>query len=107
MPRKLNLLADLCVGPEELFQTLAENPDSGVRIERIVSCGHASAEDFWYDQAQAEWVMLLQGNAVLAIEGQADVELQAFDSLLIAAGQRHRVKCTSSEPPAVWLAVYL
>jgi cupin 2 domain-containing protein len=53
-----NLLADLPLGlPDELVQVLAASP--GVRIERIVSHGHASPPDFWYDQSQHEWVALL------------------------------------------------
>lgn len=37
----------------------------GLRIERIVSYGHASPPDFWYDQAEGEWVLLLAGAARL------------------------------------------
>ena len=37
--------------PEELVQTLLGTP--GLRIERIVSLGHASPEGFWYDQEAA------------------------------------------------------
>ena len=36
--------------PQELFQTLLATP--GLRIERIVSLGHASPEGFWYDQGR-------------------------------------------------------
>jgi cupin 2 domain-containing protein len=38
--------------PDELFTTLLEA--ANVRIERIVSHGHASPEGFWYDQDQHE-----------------------------------------------------
>jgi hypothetical protein len=31
-----------------------------VRIERIISHGHASPADFWYDQPQHEWVIVLR-----------------------------------------------
>ena len=54
--------------PEELTATLLE-ADS-VRIERIVSHGHASPEGFWYDQPQHEWVVLLSGAARLQFEDQ-------------------------------------
>ena len=44
-----NLLAQIPTSlPHELLQTLLERP--GIRIERIVSRGHASPSDFWYDQ---------------------------------------------------------
>ena len=39
-----------------------------VRIERIISHGHASPADFWYDQAQHEWVIVLKGAARLQFE---------------------------------------
>ncbi len=44
-----NLFADLSADlSEELVEVLAENKH--VRIERIVSTGHASPDGFWYDQ---------------------------------------------------------
>jgi len=89
-------------GPEERFDTLFASP--GTRIERIVSHGHASPPGFWYDQEQAEWVMVVQGEAVLVF---ADGERQALapgDWLLIPAGCRHRVAATG--PDTVWLAVH-
>ena len=43
-----NLFADLPAHlPAELATTLLEADD--VRVERIVSHGHASPEGFWYD----------------------------------------------------------
>ena len=51
-----NLFAELPSNlPDELFTTLLDA--ANVRIERIVSHGHASAPDFWYDQGQSEWVI--------------------------------------------------
>ena len=38
--------------PEERFQTLAESET--VRIERIVSLGHATPPGEWYDQERDE-----------------------------------------------------
>jgi hypothetical protein len=52
--------------PKELVQTLIRAAD--VRIERIVSHGHASPADFWYDQPQHEWVIVLKGAARLQFE---------------------------------------
>ena len=49
-----NLFADLPTDlPEELVEVLTENKH--VRIERIISTGHASPDDFWYDQDEHEW----------------------------------------------------
>src|SRR4051812_48518037 len=47
--------------PQELASTLLSAGRS--RIERIVSHGHSSPPDFWYDQAEHEWVLLLRGAA--------------------------------------------
>ena len=58
MPRGKKELAEQII-PEELFTTLLE--DSDVRIERIISHGHSSPPGFWYDQDQAEWVLVLHG----------------------------------------------
>jgi cupin 2 domain-containing protein len=65
------------VGPpgEEEVQELVR--DGKLRIERIVSRGHASPPGFWYDQPEHEWVMVLGGRAVLEVvesEGAAEGE---------------------------------
>lgn len=91
--------------PDELCQTLLRKPN--VRIERIVSKGHRSAEDFWYDQAQDEWVLLLQGRARLCFVDSAPVELDAGDYLLIPAHCRHRVDWTAPNLETVWLAIHI
>ena len=101
---KTNLLNNLPAElPEELFTVLAEG--EGVKIERIVSAGHASPEGFWYDQEQSEWVLLLSGSAVLTVEDRR-VELRPGDHLLIPAHQRHRVESTSATEKTIWLAVF-
>lgn len=98
-----NLLATLpTAGEEEHFQILFDTP--AVRIERIVSDGHASAPDFWYDQPHDEWVLLVQGTAVLGFE-DGEHPLAPGDSLLIPAHCRHRVAGTA--PRTVWLAVHV
>jgi hypothetical protein len=52
--------------PQEVVETLVRAAD--VRIERIISHGHASPADFWYDQPQHEWVIVLKGAARLQFE---------------------------------------
>ena len=74
------------------------------RLERIESHGHPSPEGFWYDQPQAEWVVLLRGTATLAFAEEPPVELKVGDYLLIPAHRKHRVEHTSSD--ALWLAVH-
>jgi cupin 2 domain-containing protein len=91
--------------PEELTETLLTG--DSLRIERIVSRGHASPEGFWYDQEQDEWVALLKGSAGLRIEGEPDIiNLRPGDSLLIPAHTRHRVEWTAEGEDTVWLAVH-
>ncbi len=89
--------------PAELTKTLLR--DAKFRIERIVSHGHASPEDFWYDQDTEEWVMLVQGAARLAFEDGV-VEMRAGDYLHIPAHKRHRVDWTDAQQPTIWLAVF-
>jgi cupin 2 domain-containing protein len=88
----------------EQVTTLASAP--GIRIERIVSRGQASAPDFWYDQPQAEWVIVLAGAATVTFEGEAAVRLAAGDYVHIPAHRRHRVDWTDPAQATVWLAVH-
>ena len=77
---------------------------SNLRIERIVSHGHASPEGFWYDQDWAEWVIVVQGSAELLFEGESVPRvLKAGDYLAIAPHARHRVTATDPRAPTVWL----
>ncbi len=79
----------------------------GIRIERIVSRGQVSPEGFWYDQNEAEWVLVLKGAATLMFEGKKDsVFLGPGDYLNIAAHTRHRVEWTDPDQETVWLAVH-
>lgn len=106
MPRQ-NLYADLPSNPEaaERFDALVARP--GLRIERIVSTGQASPPDFWYDQDEAEWVLLLQGAAGLRFADEAAVRmLQPGDWLYVAPHRRHRVEWTAAGEATVWLAVH-
>jgi cupin 2 domain-containing protein len=77
-----------------------------VRIERIVSQGHATPAQEWLDQDHAEWVILLRGSARLLFEDENDPRVLApGDYANIPAHRRHRVAWTSTEEPTVWLAV--
>ncbi|MDR1874678.1 MAG: cupin domain-containing protein [Synergistaceae bacterium] len=101
-----NVFRDAPLSAEELFETLCSEGD--IRIERIVSTGQSSAQGFWYDQAENEWVVLLQGSAALEYEGEEKerVELRRGDWLMIPAHRRHRVAFTSSDPCCIWLAFF-
>ena len=89
--------------PDELVQTL--HSTEHLRIERIVSQGHASPPDFWYDQAEHEWVLLIQGAARLRLDDEV-VELKPGDFLNIPAHRRHRVEWTSPDQQTIWLAIH-
>jgi cupin 2 domain-containing protein len=78
-----------------------------VRIERIVSRGHTSPPDFWYNQPQGEWVIVLAGSAAVAFEGETSPRtLRSGDHLHIPAHTKHRVVSTDAGEPTVWLAVH-
>ena len=91
--------------PEELIETLQAS--AGLRIERIVSRGHASPPGFWCDQPQHEWVMLLTGAARIRFEEDGQpVEMRPGDFLNIPACCRHRVEWTTPDEPTIWLAIH-
>ena len=106
-PPTSNILAALPPpGADEAIETLLKG--DGIRLERIVSYGHASPAGFWYDQHEAEWVLLMSGRARLTIEGEAeDRELGPGDRLFIPAHCRHRVAWTQPGEPTVWLAIFV
>lgn len=79
----------------------------GLRVERILSTGQTSPLGFWYNQAEDEWVAVLQGNAALEWDDGSMTELQAGDWLLIPAHKKHRVARTSNTPPCIWLAIFM
>jgi cupin 2 domain-containing protein len=91
--------------PEEFFDTICST--ACVKIERIVSKGHASPKDFWYDQDWNEFVLVVQGSAGVKFEGEDDlVVLKAGDYLNISPHVKHRVGWTDSSCETIWLAVH-
>jgi cupin 2 domain-containing protein len=99
-----NLFADLLVDlPDEVFTTLLDS--AGIRIERIVSHGHASPEGFWYDQDQHEWVVVLKGAATLRFEDET-IEMKPGDFVNIPSRKKHRVDWTTPHEQTIWLAVF-
>lgn len=101
-----NLLSPLPAAlPDEAEDGLVQGRN--FRLARIVSRGQASPEDFWYDQQEAEWVMLVSGRARLAVEGEPeDRELGPGDCVYLPAGCRHQVLETAAHAPTVWLALF-
>lgn len=100
-----NLLKSLPLTDEsESFETLFAT--SEVKIERIVSRGHRSQDDFWYEQERNEWVLVLKGSAKLSFVDEPDVIMEEGDYVLIPALKHHRVAWTDPDLTTVWLAVH-
>jgi len=91
--------------PLEVFEDIVNT--GRVKIERIISHGHSSPADFWYDQEKDEWVLLLQGTAGLLFEdGNEVLVLKPGDWIHIPAHRRHRVQWTDPGEKTIWLAVH-
>jgi cupin 2 domain-containing protein len=89
----------------EVIEILARGKNC--RVERIVSNGQSSPEGFWYDQDECEWIVVLQGHAMLLVEGEAaPISLGPGDHLFIPAHRRNRVEWTSPSEPTIWLAIF-
>lgn len=85
----------------EITTILLERED--VLIKRIVSTGQTTD---WYNQTEDEFVMLLEGKAKLEFE-ERELTLSPGDTVLIKAHDKHRVSYTSSQPPCIWLCVFM
>lgn len=83
----------------EMFTTLFQN--DSLKIESIRSWLKTPGE--MYDQAQDEWVILLNGEAELEIN-TLHVTLRSGDYCLIPKHTLHRVRSTSQN--ALWLTVF-
>ena len=106
-PTSTNIFANIPPSlPEELFEQIVQQ--NNILIERIVSKGHHTAQEHWYNQTVDEWVILLQGQATLLFEnGQQLIELSAGDYVFIPAHTKHKVVWTLPEFNTVWLAVHI
>ncbi len=87
---------------DEIFETLIEKKD--IKIERIISYGQTTPEDYWYDQEQDEFVLILDGFAKIKYENGKIIELKKGSSLYIKAHEKHQVIYTSN--PTIWLAIF-
>lgn len=91
--------------PQELIDILLK--ENTVRIERIVSRGHNSPKDFWYDQNENEWVILLKGNAVMIFKEKDEIiKMKEGDYINIPAHKKHRVEQTSKNEDTIWVCIY-
>ena len=89
---------------KEVIESLVDSEN--VRVERIISKGHASPETGWYDQDRNEWVVVLKGAAVLSFSDKSTVSLKAGDHINIAAHEKHKVTWTDPDTETIWLAIH-
>jgi cupin 2 domain-containing protein len=90
--------------PQELFEEIIST--NVLKIERIVSDGHTTNDREWYDQDTNEWVIVLQGKAIVSFLGEEDILLQVGDYINIPAHKKHRVQWTKHNIKTIWLAVH-
>lgn len=101
---------------KNLFENIPQNLDQeffkniintgNFRVERIISSGHSSPENFWYDQDTNEFVLLLKGSAELMFENDKTVVLNPGDYLNIPAHVKHRVGKTDQNELTYWLTIH-
>ena len=87
---------------EQVFDILKKD---NIRIEKIVSNGQKSEKDFWYEQEENEFIMVIDGDAIIEFEDK-ECELKKGDYLIIEKMIKHRVKYTDTNGPTIWLAVF-
>ena len=88
---------------KEVFEQIIQS--EYVKIERIISKGHTSPESGWYDQEQNEWVIVLQGEAIIDFENGKEILLKEGSHLNIPARKKHKVSWTNPKTETIWLAV--
>lgn len=89
---------------EEFFETILAQENFSV--ERIISEGHSSPQDFWYNQDKNEFVMLLSGAAKLEYHDGQITNLKPGDYLIIPAHKKHRVEWTDPNQKTFWIALH-
>ncbi|MEI6089303.1 MAG: cupin domain-containing protein [bacterium] len=103
---KANLFADI---PEKAEKEIIEILASGkkFRVERIISNGQSTPENNWYDQDESEWVIVVEGGAVIEYQEDEFFEMFPGDYIFIPAHKKHRVKSTSLDEETIWLAFFV
>jgi len=81
--------------------------DSKIKVEKIISYGYKSPNNFWYEQNEKEYVYILQGSGTLLFENNNEVILKQGDKYLIESNLKHKVCYTSLNPPCVWLCMFV
>ena len=100
MISKLNLFDYTIPENDETFDTLLSHKN--IKIVRIVSS--EDIDEKIYCQEEDEWVVVLEGEAVLLVNDEKRC-LKKGDSLFIPAQTNHSVLTTKSG--TLWLAVHI
>ena len=87
----------------EVFEDIFTS--SNIRVERIISKGQSTPTDRWYDQAEHEWVMVVEGSAILKFEDGL-LTLNKGDYVNIPAHCKHKVQWTDPDRATIWLAIF-
>jgi len=95
IPKKLN---------EELFEDILNKPN--IKIQRIISDGNTEEEFQWYDQNNDEWVIILQGAAIIEFKDEDDIKLETGDYINIPAHKKHKISWLNKDIKTIWLAVH-
>jgi len=90
--------------PEEILEKIISKKN--LKVERIISNGHSSPPNYWYDQNSNEFVLLLKGSAELLFENEGKVFLKPGDYLIIPPHKKHRVENTDKSKKTIWLTIY-
>jgi len=89
---------------EEIFEPLVNGKN--IKIERIISNGHTSPKNGWYDQEQNEWIIVLKGDAIITFKDKKEIKLNEGSYLNIPAHTEHQVSWTSQKTETIWLAIH-
>ncbi len=100
MISKLNLFDYTIPENDETFNTLLSHKN--IKIVRIISSENIDKKI--YCQEEDEWVVILEGEAVLLVDDEKRC-LEKGDSLFIPAQTNHSVLTTKSG--TLWLAVHI
>jgi len=103
--KKQNIFANI---PEnldnEIFEEIFTKKD--LKVERIISYGHITPEDEWYNQNNDEWVMVLEGEAMVSFKNRDAIKLKSGDYINIPAHTQHRVSWSIANKKTIWLAIH-
>ncbi len=87
---------------EEIFNNLLSHKN--VKINKIISPPNFVSEQFIQDED--EWVILLQGSAVLEIN-QTTTKLVKDSHIFIPAKTPHKIISTDANTETIWLAIHI